>query len=300
MVEGGMTLFPDELTEPSLAGGKGARLLTLGGIDRVPAWFVIPASVAAAHLRTLNCPEDAPASEWRDAIMAAPPPAGLAEAVHDGLARLGCSRRPVAVRSSAAEEDAAGRSYAGQFDSFLNVTGATVVIDAIKRCWASRFNERSVRYAAAVGQAHGGGMAVLVQRQVAAAVAGVMFTANPVSGRRDEVVINALFGLGEGVVNGMLAVDMYRVYRGVVIERLVADKESMAAPAAGGGIALAVVAEELRAVPCLSDSQVLELAARGLVIQAHCGAPQDIEWCLAEDGWWFLQSRPITTMRKEI
>ncbi|HLV58615.1 MAG TPA: PEP/pyruvate-binding domain-containing protein [Natronosporangium sp.] len=205
---------------------------------------------------------------------------------------------PVAVRSSATAEDLPHASFAGQQDTYLNVTGAQAVLDAVRRCWASLWTDRAVAYREANGVDHGGvSLAVVVQEMVDARVAGVMFTANPVTGTRHEAVIDAAPGLGEAVVSGAVNPDRFvaGTRTGEIRERQAGDKRLLIRALPGGGT------ERLDLSPqdglCLTDDQVRELAALGAKVEDHYGAPQDTEWAIDTGGrLWLTQSRPITTL----
>jgi phosphoenolpyruvate synthase/pyruvate phosphate dikinase len=190
------------------------------------------------------------------------------DAVLEAYNRLG--RGHVAVRSSATAEDLAEASFAGQLDTVLNVAGDEELVAAIERCWASLDSERAVAYRNAHGIERGVvGMAVVVQRMVEPRAAGVMFTANPITGTRSEIVIDAVPGLGTGVVDGSMAADHF----------LLRGDET---PKAHG---------------CLSAGDLIELRQVGQRLEQVFGTPQDVEWAFDQAGTlWLLQSRPITTL----
>ena len=208
---------------------------------------------------------------------------------------------PVAVRSSATAEDLPFASFAGQQDTYLNVTDAVALLDAVRKCWASLWTDRAVAYRASRNiDPATVALAVVVQRMVDAEAAGVMFTANPVTGRRREAVIDASPGLGEAVVSGAVNPDHFVVdtASGRILQRRLGDKRTAVRPLPGGGTEY--VDQEAHAGPgqlCLTDTQIRELAALGSKAEAHYGAPQDTEWALDGDGkLWLTQSRPITTL----
>ncbi|GAA1522566.1 phosphoenolpyruvate synthase [Sphaerisporangium rubeum] len=231
------------------------------------------------------------AGRARALMLAAPVPDDIAAAARRA------ERGPVAVRSSATAEDLPDASFAGQQDTYLNVTGPHAVLDAVRRCWASLWTDRAVAYRAANGIDHGAvRLAVVIQDMVQARVAGVMFTANPVTGRRGETVIDAAPGLGEAVVSGAVNPDHYVVSpRGLITTRRLGDKTVAVRPLPGGGVehVQGTGTEE----PCLGDAQVIALAELGRRVETHYGAPQDTEWAVDEDGrLWLTQARPITTL----
>jgi pyruvate,water dikinase len=202
-----------------------------------------------------------------------------------------------AVRSSATAEDSPTASFAGQHDSFLNVVGLDALLTHIARCWASLFTDRAVVYRMHHGFDHRRTlMAVVVQELVSAQASGVMFTADPVSSNRKVVSIDASWGLGEALVGGLVSPDNFRVREGTVVARTVNAKDLRIDARPGGGTVQQAVEPRARALPALTDEQALELAAIGRRIEGQLGGPQDIEWCLAVNGFRFVQSRPITTL----
>jgi phosphohistidine swiveling domain-containing protein len=234
----------------------------------------------------------------RDAVRAIPVPPRIAAAVEQAYAALGKST-PVAVRSSATAEDLPFASFAGQQDTYLNVVGIDAVLEAVRNCWASLWTDRAVAYRAALGiTPHEVALAVVIQRMVDAASAGVMFTANPVTGRRREAVIDAAPGLGEAVVSGAVNPDHFVVdaETGRVVERKLGDKRLMVRPLSGGGTETQDLRDRAED-PSLTDEQAVELAVLGARAERHFGSPQDTEWAIDSGGTpWLTQSRPITTL----
>jgi pyruvate,water dikinase len=237
------------------------------------------------------------AARAREAVLSAPVPPETLEAIERAYGALGHDV-PVAVRSSATAEDLPSASFAGQQDTYLNVVGAPSVVEAVRNCWASLWTDRAVSYRASRGiDPAAVALAVVVQRMVDAKAAGVLFTANPLTGRRQQAVIDASPGLGEAVVSGAVNPDHFVVdpVTGTVLERRLGDKRIAVRPIPGGGTR--TVASNGGAAACLTDRQAAELAALGLQVENRFGAPQDIEWAIAEDGrLWLVQSRPITTL----
>lgn len=204
----------------------------------------------------------------------------------------------VAVRSSATAEDRADLAFAGQQESFLNVRGEAAVLAAVKRCWTSLWTSRALAYRAQYHVADDAlALAVVVQELVRADAAGVMFTADPVSGRRDHIVINAAWGLGDAVVSGRVTPDTFVVDKasGRVLEREIADKDVMTV-CVEGGVATRATPEHWRRAAVLNDAQIVELARLGVQIERLDALPMDIEWVLAEGRWAIVQARPITTL----
>jgi phosphohistidine swiveling domain-containing protein len=238
------------------------------------------------------------AGRAREAIRALPVPPRIVAAVEQVYAALG-KAVPVAVRSSATAEDLPFASFAGQQDTYLNVIGIDAVLQAVRNCWASLWTDRAVAYRAALGIApHEVALAVVIQRMVDAAAAGVMFTANPVTGRRREAVIDAAPGLGEAVVSGAVNPDQFVVdiEKGRILDRKVGDKRVMVRPLPGGGTEWQDLVGGAEA-SSLTDGQALELAVLGLQAERHFGSPQDTEWAIDTGGaLWLTQSRPITTL----
>jgi phosphohistidine swiveling domain-containing protein len=238
------------------------------------------------------------AGQARELIRGADIPPGIAAAVGEAYASLGHDV-PVAVRSSATAEDLPFASFAGQQDTYLNVVGSAAVLDAVRNCWASLWTDRAVTYRANRGiDPATVALAVVIQRMVDAAAAGVMFTANPLTGRRQQAVIDASPGLGEAVVSGAVNPDHFVVDSGTgqVLERRLGDKRIMVRPLPGGGTE-SVEVPGAGANACLTDAQATGLASLGRRTELHFGSPQDTEWAVDHDGkLWLTQSRPITTL----
>ncbi len=298
----------------ALAGGKAANLGELIGAGMpVPAGFCVTTEAYRELAEVADLAEildrlaaTAPgetaalaglAGQARERILAAAVPIPVRAAVAEAYRALG-GDPPVAVRSSATAEDLPFASFAGQQDTYLNVVGVDAVVRAVHRCWASLWTDRAVGYRAANGIDHGGvRLAVAVQRMVDAAVGGVMFTANPVTGRRGETVIDASPGLGEAVVSGAVNPDHFVVdaATGAVVQRRLGDKRLVIRAQPGGG----TVSSTGPAVDtaCVTDEQIRALVTLGARVQAHYGAPQDIEWAVDAAGTvWLTQARPITTL----
>jgi pyruvate,water dikinase len=293
---------PDAL-HPGLVGGKAANLAELraAGFD-VPAGFCVTtdayrrAADAAGLDEVLGRAEDAAlAAAARKALLAVPIAPDVEAAVAEAYERLG-DRVPVAVRSSATAEDLPSASFAGQQDTYLNVVGTEAVLDAVRRCWASLWTDRAASYRASAGiDGHEVALAVVVQRMVDARVAGVLFTADPVSGRRTRSVIDASPGLGEAVVSGAVNPD-HVVVEGSTIDYRPGDKAVEVRAVPGGGTEQ-VAGSDRRGERALTDDEVRALVALGRRVEAHYGAPQDIEWAIDTAGAVRLtQSRPITTL----
>ena len=258
--------------------------MLLGGID-----YDDPAGIerSAAAIRTLFLDQPTPAVIAEE----------IAAAYRDLASTLG--RAPsVSVRSSATAEDLPGMSFAGQQDTFLFVSGAERVVDAVKRCWASLWTDRAIAYRHTHGFDHQRvWLAVVVQEMFPSEVSGILFTANPVTSNPDEHFLNLSWGLGEAIVSGRVNPDQLVVAKDSqeVVDRKVADKELMTIRhRAGHGSVEAPVPDELRGIQSLADEHVRELCTIGQRIEDHYGFPQDIEWGWAGGRFAILQAREIT------
>ena len=206
---------------------------------------------------------------------------------------------PVAVRSSALGEDSAEATFAGQQDTYLWVRGVDAVCDAVRKCWASLYNPEAVAYRERFN-IENPAMGVTIQQMVDAAISGVMFTCNPVSGDRSMVAINASWGLGLAVVGGEVTPDDYLVSKvtGEVVKHTISDKAVQYVPGATGTKRVDVP-KDRRTESCLDDAKLATLVAMAKHIERHFGAPQDIEWAFDHRGELFiLQSRPVTGLAK--
>jgi pyruvate,water dikinase len=225
-------------------------------------------------------------------------PGELAGEIRRAYAELG-DDVPVAVRSSATAEDLPEMSFAGQQDTYLNIRG-DALLDAVKRCWASLWNPRAIAYRDRNGVPHDDvALAVVVQELVDADAAGILFTADPVTGARDETVINASWGLGEAVVGGLVTPDTITVSDGKVTASRTGDKAVMTVRTAGG-TEERPVPEDLRGTPVLDDAQALELAALGARVQELYGTPMDVEWTRRAGTFAIVQARPITGLKPRL
>ncbi|WP_194813447.1 PEP/pyruvate-binding domain-containing protein [Nocardia sp. XZ_19_385] len=274
-------------------GGKGARLdeLLRAGLP-VPPAFCLTTELFQRFLAEVGVDvEDEPA-KVRETILAAEVPADIAAAVAAAYAQLGQPR--VAVRSSASKEDSAAYSFAGQHDTVLDIAGDAALLEAVKTCWASLWSDRAVAYRESAGA---GTIAVVVQQMIDADTAGVLFTRDPISGRTDRFVVDACWGLGEGLVSGRVTSDSFLVDPAgpEVVEQNVRYKVIRCAPVGSGAVELVKVDEAFRNVPCLTEKQLFELAALAERIRDHYGAEQDIEWAVRDRVLYLLQARPITT-----
>ncbi|MFI5997835.1 rifamycin-inactivating phosphotransferase [Streptomyces sp. NPDC051362] len=302
-------------TQVAVVGGKGAQLGELSRIEgiRVPAGFCVTTEAfrrIVAETSSLDdqldrlsrsAPDDregirALSARIRRTIEEVAVPEELAAAISRALGRHG-EQAAYAVRSSATAEDLPTASFAGQQDTYLNVMGVTAVLQHVSRCWASLFTERAVAYRQRNGIDHRTvHMAVVVQRMVFPHAAGVLFTADPVTGNRKVASVDAGFGLGEALVSGLVNPDVFKVRDGEIVSKVIAAKQRAVHALPAGGTREVAVDAQRQEQPALTDAQAVRLAEVGRRIEAHFGRPQDIEWCLVDDGFQIVQSRPITTL----
>jgi pyruvate,water dikinase len=314
-------------TESALVGGKGTNLgkMARAGFP-VPPGFCISTDayrylievtglgpIIARLIAGIDFQETAvveeKASHIRELISQQPIPLHIATEIQAAYDQLGTiigeapsQMLPVAVRSSATAEDITDASFAGQQDTYLNVRGQQSVLEHVRRCWASLWTARAISYRHKQGfdqqQVY---LAVVVQSMIDPETSGIAFTANPISGNRDECVINASWGLGEAIVSGLASPDTYVVRKvdGRISQKHIAYKEQMITPGLEGGAVKVETAAHLRDIPALSDRQVAELTALASRIEAYYGTPQDIEWANLNGRWYILQSRPITTLMEK-
>ncbi len=289
-----------------LAGNKGKSLYRLGSLGvAVPQWAILGADWFAAFRRDSGLdgriaalldgftPERAGpiARAIAEAILACELSPAMHAAIARARARIGDG--PIAVRSSGVEEDGTEFSFAGQFDTFLDVRGHAATIEHVRRCWASAYSERSLRYRHQHGlDIAATEMAVILQRLVPADKSGVVFTVNPASGNADEIVVSAVYGLGEGLVSGAVDADTITVDRrtGRAKQVVIGEKRER-----HDGGAVHAVPAELREKVCLDDGELERIVAAARTLEAELGRPQDIEWCIAGGELWILQTRPVTT-----
>ena len=312
-------------SDVELVGGKGANLgeMTRAGLQ-VPPGFCLTALayrdflhttgldqeihsiLSGAELDDQNDLETATGS-IRSLITMQEVPDWMASEILESYRQLsgqisatGREAAAVAVRSSATAEDLPTASFAGQQDTYLNVRGEAALLEKIKSCWASLWTSRATSYRTRQGFDHQKVyLAVVVQAMIPSEISGILFTANPVNGDRDEAVINASWGLGEAVVSGLVTPDTIIVHKGrlEILSRRTATKDCFIEYGPDGGVVQRATPEERRDLPALADAQALELVSLGSRIEQHYGAPQDIEWGYAQGRWYVLQVRPVTTLK---
>ncbi|MGA8944261.1 MAG: phosphoenolpyruvate synthase [Thermoactinomyces sp.] len=207
------------------------------------------------------------------------------------------TRYSYAVRSSATAEDLPTASFAGQQDTYLNIRGQEELLRHVQKCWASLFTDRAIAYRARNGFAHRQVyLSVVVQRMANPEVSGIMFTADPVTGNRKVVSIDASFGVGEAIVSGLVSADLYKVKEGRIIQKKVSEKKIAIYPLPEGGTIKKDLPGSKQVEQALTDSQILQLAELGKKIEKHYGTPQDIEFCVEGGTFSIVQSRPITSL----
>jgi rifampicin phosphotransferase len=232
----------------------------------------------------------------RMAIESIPIAKDIAEEIAGYLTKFG-EQDAFAVRSSATAEDLPTASFAGQQDTYLNIIGKEAILKHISKCWASLFTERAVIYRLQNGFDHRKvQLSVVVQQMVFPQAAGILFTADPVTANRKVLSIDASFGLGEAMVSGLVNPDIYKVNNGKVIDKKISNKKLAIYALKDGGTKEQEIEPERQNRQALTDEQILQLERIGRKIEEHFGRPQDIEWCLVDDTFYIVQSRPITTL----
>ncbi|MFE6489128.1 rifamycin-inactivating phosphotransferase, partial [Streptomyces sp. NPDC057757] len=299
----------------AVVGGKGAHLGALTRIEgmRVPEGFCVTTAAFRRIMAEVPTdddlldqlsrldPDDRDAvrtlsARIRRTIEGVAMPGDLSAEITNALAEFG-ERAAYAVRSSATAEDLPTASFAGQQDTYLNVVGPTAILQHISRCWASLFTERAVTYRRRNDIDHRAvHMAVVVQRMVFPRAAGVLFTADPVTGNRKVATVDAGFGLGEALVSGLVDPDVFKVRDDEVVARSTAAERRAVHTSPAGGIREVAIDARRQERAALTDEQAVRLVRLGRRIEAHFRCPQDIEWCLADDDFQIVQSRPITTL----
>ncbi|AKO92141.1 phosphoenolpyruvate synthase [Priestia filamentosa] len=302
-------------TQLLLVGGKGLNLGKLSQIHgiQVPAGFCVTTEAYQKALEqnevfhalldqlTLLKVEDRVqireiSRKIRKIIMEVEIPSDVGKAVAHYLSRFG-EEHAYAVRSSATAEDLPHASFAGQQDTFLNITGKEAILQHISKCWASLFTDRAVIYRMQKGFDHSQVyLSVIVQRMVFSHASGILFTADPITSNRKALSIDASFGLGEALVSGLVSADCYKVQEDKIVDKRIATKKLAVYGREEGGTETQQIDPDQQKTQTLTDQQILQLARIGRQIEAHFGFPQDIEWCLVDDTFYIVQSRPITTL----
>ncbi|MBH0333469.1 phosphoenolpyruvate synthase [Brevibacillus brevis] len=232
----------------------------------------------------------------RESIMEAEIPSDVVKAVTHYLSQFG-EEHAYAVRSSATAEDLPHASFAGQQDTYLNIIGKEAILQHISRCWASLFTDRAVIYRMQNGFDHSHVyLSVIVQKMVFPQASGILFTADPITSNRKLLSIDASFGLGEALVSGLVSADCYKVQEAEIVDKRIATKKLAIYGRKEGGTETKQIGPDQQKTQTLVDEQILQLARIGRQIEAYFGSPQDIEWCLVDDTFYIVQSRPITTL----
>ncbi|EKN62732.1 phosphoenolpyruvate synthase [Neobacillus bataviensis LMG 21833] len=304
-----------EKTQLMLVGGKGLKLGELSKIQgiQVPEGFCITTEAYQKALEqneafyalldqlTLLKVKDRDqigeiSRKIRKIIMEAEIPSDVSCAVAHYLSLLG-DEHAYAVRSSATAEDLPHASFAGQQDTYLNIIGKEAILRHIRKCWASLFTDRAVIYRIQNGFDHSQVyLSVIVQRMVFPQASGILFTADPITSNRKLLSINASFGLGEALVSGLVSADCYKVQEDKIVDKMIATKKLAIYTLKEGGTETVPIDPDQQRTQTLTEQHILRLARIGRQIEAYFGCPQDIEWCLVDDTFYIVQSRPITTL----
>ncbi|RBP30134.1 MULTISPECIES: phosphoenolpyruvate synthase [Bacillus] len=304
-----------EKTQLSLVGGKGLNLGELSNIQgiQVPEGFCVTTvgyekaieqneelQTLLQQLTKLKMEERAQIGEIskkiRETIMKVEIPSDVVEAAAYYLSRFG-NEHAYAVRSSATAEDLPYASFAGQQDTYLNIIGKEAILQHVRKCWASLFTERAVIYRMQNDFEHNQvSICVVVQRMVFPQASGILFTADPITSNRKVLSIDASFGLGEALVSGLVCADNYKVKEGEITGKMIATKKLAIYALKEGATETGQIEPAQQKIQTLTEQQIIQLARIGRQIEAYFGCPQDIEWCLVDDAFYIVQSRPITTL----
>jgi phosphoenolpyruvate synthase/pyruvate phosphate dikinase len=304
-----------EKTQLLLVGGKGLNLGALSKIQgiQVPEGFCV---TTVGYQKAIEQNETFPAlldqltmlkveardqigeisRKIRQIIMEVEIPSDVVKAVTHYLSQFG-DEHAYAVRSSATAEDLPHASFAGQQDTYLNIIGVDAILQHISKCWASLFTDRAVIYRMQNGFEHSQVyLSVIVQRMVFPQASGILFTADPITSNRKLLSIDASFGLGEALVSGLVSPDCYKVQGEEIVDKRIGTKKLAIYGLKEGGTETQQIDPDQQKIQTLTEQQILELARIGIKIEAYFGCPQDIEWCLVDDKFYIVQSRPITTL----
>ncbi|MEV4884701.1 phosphoenolpyruvate synthase [Chitinophaga ginsengisegetis] len=302
-------------TKLMLVGGKGANLGELSGIEgiQVPGGFCVTTEAykkvtgnnealnrLLSELTRFNAEERESIRELgakiRMVIERIPIAEDIAGEIGAYLTKFD-EKDAFAVRSSATAEDLPTASFAGQQDTYLNITGKPAILKHISKCWASLFTDRAIIYRIQNGFDHSQVyLSVVIQKMVFPQASGILFTADPVTANRKQLSIDAGFGLGEALVSGLVSADCYKVQEGEITGKMTGTKKLAIYGKEEGGTVTRQLSPDQQKMQVLTDQQILQLAHTGRKIEAYFGSPQDIEWCLADDTFYIVQSRPITTL----
>jgi phosphoenolpyruvate synthase/pyruvate phosphate dikinase len=302
-------------TKFAMVGGKGANLgelSTIAGIQ-VPEGFCVTTEAykeitgnseafnslldQLAMLKADNRKDISKTSaKIRKVIEEIAIPEAIDHEITRHLEQLGESHA-YAVRSSATAEDLPTASFAGQQDTYLNIIGKEAILNHVSKCWASLFTDRAVTYRLQNGFDHSKiYLSVVIQKMIFPEVAGIMFTADPITSNRKVLSIDASFGLGEALVSGLVNADNYKVRDGMIADKKISVKRLAILASKEGGTQQQKIGPDRQNAPSLTDKQIIALETLGRKIETYFGQPQDIEWCLVDDTFYIVQSRPITTL----
>ncbi|TQK74719.1 pyruvate,water dikinase [Brevibacillus sp. AG162] len=304
-----------EKTQLLLVGGKGLHLGELSKIQgiQVPEGFCVTTvgyqkaieqnemyHALLDQLTMLNVQDRDQIGEIsrkiRQFIMEVEIPSDVVKAVTHYLSQFG-EEYAYAVRSSATAEDLPHASFAGQQDTYLNIIGKEAILQHISKCWASLFTDRAVIYRMQNGFDHKHVyLSVIVQKMVFPQASGILFTADPITSNRKVLSIDASYGLGEALVSGLVSADCYKVQEEEIVDKRIATKKLAIYGRQEGGTETLPIDPDQQQTQTLTEKQILQLARIGRQIEAYFGCPQDIEWCLVDDTFYIVQSRPITTL----
>lgn len=304
-----------EKTQLLLVGGKGLKLGELSKIQgiQVPEGFCVTTvgyqkaieqnetfQALLDQLTLLKVEDRGQIGEIsrkiRQIIMEIEIPSDVVKAVAHYLSQFG-DEHAYAVRSSATAEDLPHASFAGQQDTYLNIIGKEAILQHISKCWASLFTDRAVIYRIQNGFDHSQVyLSVIIQRMIFPQASGILFTADPITSNRKLLSIDASFGLGEALVSGLVSADCYKVQEEEIVDKMIATKKLAIYGLKEGGTETQQIDPDQQKTQTLTEQQILQLARTGRQIEAYFGYPQDIEWCLVDDTFYIVQSRPITTL----
>jgi rifampicin phosphotransferase len=302
-------------TQLLLVGGKGLNLGELSKIQgiQVPEGFCVTTvgyqkaieqnetfEALLEKLTPLTVEDraqiDEISKEIRQFILEIDIPTDVIKAVSHFLSKYGVEHA-YAVRSSSTAEDLPHASFAGQHDTYLNVIGNEAILHHISECWASLFSARAVTYRIQNQIDHRQvSLSVIIQRMVFPQASGILFTADPITFNRKLLSIDASFGLGEALVSGLVSADGYKVHGDQIVDKMIATKKLAIYRRKEGGTETQQLNPDQQTDQTLTDEQILQLSRIGRQIEAHFGYPQDIEWCLVDDTFYVVQSRPITVL----
>ncbi|MGG0239244.1 phosphoenolpyruvate synthase [Bacillus rhizoplanae] len=304
-----------EKTQLLLVGGKGLNLGELSKIEgiQVPEGFCVTTvgyqkaieqnetyHALLDRLTTLKVEDRDQIGEIsrkiRQIIMEVEIPSDVVKEVTHYLSQFG-DENAYAVRSSATAEDLPHASFAGQQDTYLNIIGKEAIMQHISKCWASLFTDRAVIYRMQNGFDHSQVyLSVIIQKMAFPQASGILFTADPITSNRKLLSIDASFGLGEALVSGLVSADCYKVQEEEIVDKMIATKKLAIYGLKKGGTEKQQIDPNQQKTQTLTEQQILQLARIGKQIETYFGCPQDIEWCLVDDTFYIVQSRPITTL----